>query len=948
MDPVSGAILAGAAGQLLADGVKRAGRVAGKPLTQDDISLQYPVFDEFDDLILVLNQHGLEVLNSVLRDSRSAVLIEARGLGRLIISDASLLDELLAELRQSFIRVGQSIAGDLLDVETLVQIWARLGAQQDAVFSDENLTRTIESAERVALEETQNRLILDSDRAAKVPIWLRELAKLAGDLELLQKTDQLRQDVRRAASAAFTELRIDHALEEVRRSIQELYIPRVLRSPDGRSTSTEKVFGAAYRNRIVVTGPPGGGKSTLTQHLLYSISESESSAAAPVRVRVREISVDNPLLVDEIVKALRRDYQLGAIERRDIETLLELGRAYIVFDGLDEVLEIASRRRLIERIEAFARRYPLCSIMVTSRDVGYEEAALSAGLFNRYRILPFTDSQVEAYARAWFEAETNGDSLVRSFVRDVGVVPDLRMNPLMLSLLCTLYKARGHIPRNRRHVYLTCADLLFNRWDSMRQIDQPVDHIEHGQDLMQDIALFFYQSRTAQEGVQERQLQRIIANFLRDTAGVLPASADHRARQFLEFCAGRAWLLGKAGNTASGERLFIFTHQTFMEFFAAEGMVRSSRSTSLVAEEVCASYRANPSAVLPELIVSAAEASRRGAAREIAKAIKAEDRLLGGRGIGRYLPLRLRIAGVLALQPSILDEIVADAFRYLDRTSLSDSIAVRSALFDLPRDARARVTAFLFEPGELGQDTPDAELGQRQAAFLRSWLQSVGRDAADVNKEDWEAAVATASDLLLKRGEVSDPLIRSFAAVEYRDRLSPGRGDLHFMVRADKDLWIPSLAARTVERAIHKISPDKLDLEVCSLFHTSGPPGYLHEQASLSFITSVLREVLDDQSSDEWLDESFGPVRPLALSAGLLYCEIYGEDREADVVNPLSRLCLQNLDALLECRNLRTAPRRRRLTETQRDVVMRASERSGPWLAEWVEGRLSMVEEDFS
>ena len=46
------------------------------------------------------------------------------------------------------------------------------------------------------------------------------------------------------------------------------------------------------------------------------------------------------------------------------------------------------------------------------------------------------------------------------------------------------------------------------------------------------------------------------------------------ADDFLEFCTGRAWILTDVGITA-GEPIYGFAHRTFLEYFAAEYLVRS-------------------------------------------------------------------------------------------------------------------------------------------------------------------------------------------------------------------------------------------------------------------------------------------------------------------------------------------------------------------------------------
>jgi hypothetical protein len=48
-----------------------------------------------------------------------------------------------------------------------------------------------------------------------------------------------------------------------------------------------------------------------------------------------------------------------------------------------------------------------------------------------------------------------------------------------------------------------------------------------------------------------------------------PAEAYTAADQFVDFCTGRAWVFTDTGTTADGEKLYQFTHRTFLEYFAA-------------------------------------------------------------------------------------------------------------------------------------------------------------------------------------------------------------------------------------------------------------------------------------------------------------------------------------------------------------------------------------------
>jgi len=132
-----------------------------------------------------------------------------------------------------------------------------------------------------------------------------------------------------------------------------------------------------------------------------------------------------------------------------VDLLLLTGRAVVIFDGLDELLDTSRRADVTTRVERFCAEYPLAPVLVTSRQVGYDQ-------------------------------------------------------------------------------------LLFTR-------------------------------ENAQSAMTERELVAATSEFLQ-ARGFESLDA---AREFVDFCRGRMWVFSDAGTTASGERLYAFTHRTFLEYFAA-------------------------------------------------------------------------------------------------------------------------------------------------------------------------------------------------------------------------------------------------------------------------------------------------------------------------------------------------------------------------------------------
>jgi hypothetical protein len=166
----------------------------------------------------------------------------------------------------------------------------------------------------------------------------------------------------------------------------------------------------------------------------------------------------------------------------------------------------------------------------------------------------------------------------QAFLEESRIVPDLRGNPLMLSLMCNIYRGENYIPRNRPEVYEKCANMLFERWDKSRGILVPQAMEAFIKPAMQHLAHWIFADEALQGGVTEQQLTEKASEYLGEWRFDNHAEAEKAARDFIEFCRGRAWVFTDTGTTKEGERLYQFTHRTFLEFFTAAHLVRTRRT----------------------------------------------------------------------------------------------------------------------------------------------------------------------------------------------------------------------------------------------------------------------------------------------------------------------------------------------------------------------------------
>lgn len=351
-------------------------------------------------------------------------------------------------------------------------------------------------------------------------------------------------------------------------------------------------------HRSVVLGNPGGGKSTLSLKLCHDLAEHYSKRilagrqVLPILVVLRDYGADKKdckcSILQFIETMVNSEYQIKP-PNGAFEYMLLNGRAIVIFDGLDELIETRYRQKISDDIESFCNLYPSVPVLVTSREVGYAQAPLDKKTFGLFQLAPFNDEQMKEYVSNWFYADTDltqkqNEQKIDSFIKESNSVSDIRSNPLMLALMCNIYRGENYIPKNRADVYEKCSLMLFEQWDKRRGIRVELQIEAHIKPAMMYLAHWIYSDNRLQGGVTEKKLINKTAEYLLKRRFEDLDEAEKAAQEFIEFCRGRAWVFTDTGTTKEGERLYQFTHRTFIEYFTATYIVRTHATPNLLSD----------------------------------------------------------------------------------------------------------------------------------------------------------------------------------------------------------------------------------------------------------------------------------------------------------------------------------------------------------------------------
>ncbi|MEW5869481.1 MAG: SUMF1/EgtB/PvdO family nonheme iron enzyme [Chloroflexota bacterium] len=382
--------------------------------------------------------------------------------------------------------------------------------------------------------------------------------------------------------------------------------------------------------RLVLLGDPGSGKSTFVNFVALCLAgealgrpdanlallkaplppdEDERrkgdekpaaqpwshAALLPVRVILRDFAArglpepGQPAAAKHLwdfIAAELRAAALGDFEKHLVRELRQSG-GLLLLDGLDEVPEAGQRRAQIKAcVDEFAKAFPRCRILVTSRTYAYQKQDWRLPGFTEAVLAPFSRGQIEQFVERWYahigglrglppaDAQGRAELLKRAIVASDRLYA-LAERPLLLTLMASLHAWRGgSLPEKREELYSDTVDLLLDWWESPKVVRDARGQVLDSQpslaewlkvdrqkvrELLNRLAFEAHAAQPDLQGTADVAEGDLVTGLLE-----LSKNPDTRPARLVEYLSARAGLL-----LPRGASVYTFPHRTFQEYLAA-------------------------------------------------------------------------------------------------------------------------------------------------------------------------------------------------------------------------------------------------------------------------------------------------------------------------------------------------------------------------------------------
>lgn len=226
------------------------------------------------------------------------------------------------------------------------------------------------------------------------------------------------------------------------------------------------------RRRTLILGDPGAGKSSLLR-MIAATTLIKNADFLEIEAPYFPVYVELRRYAENIVRLGKlsplEHFAVSLFDRQDdleeISNLAKSGKVVFLFDALDEV-PTDLHRIILDQVSSNSNDYPKCPVIMSSR-IGEKTRPRN---YQAFEIVDFSSDDREEFINKWFSligAPERATKLVAS-INNTPAIREITTNPLLLSLICTLYKSDHDLPSQRSEIFERCIQILVREWDTDR------------------------------------------------------------------------------------------------------------------------------------------------------------------------------------------------------------------------------------------------------------------------------------------------------------------------------------------------------------------------------------------------------------------------------------------------------------------------------------------------
>jgi energy-coupling factor transporter ATP-binding protein EcfA2 len=332
--------------------------------------------------------------------------------------------------------------------------------------------------------------------------------------------------------------------------------------------------------KIVIVGPPGCGKTTLLKHMALLLTLPPQNVQfkelkfrkIPIlfylRDHVAEVQNNAAVMLPEIAEANIAKWDVS-IPPNWFSKNLKDGECLVLLDGLDEVADLAGRRKIVAWLEKQIHAYPGNAFIITSRPHGYKENTITG--VSVLEVMPFNRSQIDNFVQKWYlanevkshlsddpgvrmAARSGAEDLLRRLEKTPTLM-ELAVNPLLLTMIATVHRYRSALPGRRVELYKEICEVFLGKRQESKGI--PLDLVPAQKQFILQTLAFHMMIGNIREIRKVDALEIIKAPL----AMVAP---NLEAETFLKSIEQQSGLL-----LERELGIYSFAHKTFQEYLAS-------------------------------------------------------------------------------------------------------------------------------------------------------------------------------------------------------------------------------------------------------------------------------------------------------------------------------------------------------------------------------------------